>query len=86
MKKIWFIFAIIVMVSVIILGTTYKEVNTEYLRIHIRGNSNLEIDQLVKYKIKDAVVEVLTPYVANCNSFEDVEKMLEINLDLVNNA
>lgn len=39
---------------------------TEYLRIHIRANSNSEEDQSVKYKVRDAVVEFLTPTVAEC--------------------
>lgn len=83
MKKVWVILSVILMVAILIIGTTYKEVNTEYLRIHIRANSNLEVDQLVKYEIKDAIVEALIPYVANCNSFEDVENMLQKNLALI---
>ena len=86
MKKVWVVLAVIIMGVLVIIGTTYKEVNTEYLRIHIRANSNLEVDQLVKYKIKDAIVETLTPHVASCNSFEDVEAMLENNLNLVDSV
>ena len=39
-----------------------------YLRVHIRANSNSEEDQAVKYKVRDAVVEFLTPVVAECES------------------
>lgn len=85
MKKVWAIFAIIIMGVLLVVGTTYKEVNTQYLRIHIRANSNLQVDQLVKYKIKDAIVEVLTPHVASCDSFDDVKIMLQNNLSLVDN-
>ena len=85
MKKVWAILAIIIMGVLLVVGTTYKEVNTQYLRIHIRANSNLQVDQLVKYKIKDAIVEVLTPHVASCDSFEDVKIMLQNNLSLVDN-
>ena len=85
MKKVWAILAIIIMGVLLVVGTTYKEVNTQYLRIHIRANSNLQVDQLVKYKIKDAIVEVLTPDVASCDSFEDVKIMLQNNLSLVDN-
>ena len=31
--------------------------NSEYLRIHIRANSNLAIDQDIKYEIKDELVQ-----------------------------
>lgn len=35
--------------------------NSDFLRIHIRANSNSEIDQEVKYKVKADVVDYLTP-------------------------
>lgn len=86
MKSLWAIISVLVMVGLLIFGTTYKEVNTEYLRIHIRANSNAEVDQIVKYEIKDAIVEALVPYVASCNSFEEVEIMLGGKLELINSV
>jgi len=52
-----------------------KEVDNEYLRLHIRANSNSEIDQAVKYEIKDEVVKFLTPHLCNV---ESKEKAIEI--------
>ncbi|MBD5632167.1 MAG: stage II sporulation protein R [Clostridia bacterium] len=40
--------------------------DTEYLRIHVRANSNEQIDQSVKYIVKDEVVKFITPYAAQC--------------------
>lgn len=40
----------------------------EYLRIHIRADSNEAQAQAVKYKVRDAVVEYLTPLVAECKT------------------
>ena len=40
----------------------------EYLRIHIRANSNSQEDQSVKMLVKDVLVEYLTPYIANCET------------------
>lgn len=40
--------------------------DTEYLRIHVRANSNEQVDQSVKYKVKDEVVKFITPYAAQC--------------------
>ena len=68
MKKIGVILSIIIIALMVVFGTTYKEVNKEYLRIHIRANSNAEIDQLVKYKIKDEIVVTITPYIADCTN------------------
>lgn len=86
MKKFGIIIGLLLFAVVLIFGTTYKQVNTDYLRIHIRANSNAEVDQLVKYKIKDAVVTVLTPYISSCTSFEDVKNMLGQKLDLVDST
>lgn len=83
MKKVGVIVACFAILLIVIFGTTYKEVNKEYLRIHIRANSNLQVDQNVKYKIKDAVVEVLTPHVAMCESFEQVKVVMQENLALI---
>ncbi len=54
---------------------------TEYLRIHIRADSNSERDQSVKYEIKDAVVDFLTPIVAQCDNKEKAEKAITDNLN-----
>ncbi len=40
----------------------------EYLRVHIRANSNGEADQAVKYLVRDDVVRYLTPVVASCET------------------
>ena len=42
--------------------------NAEYLRVHIRANSNGEEDQRVKYFVRDEIVEFLTPTVADCTT------------------
>lgn len=39
--------------------------------MHIRANSNLEIDQKIKYEVKDVVVTFLTPIIKNAISKED---------------
>ncbi len=67
------IFIISVTVAVSFNKSTLSE---EYLRIHIRANSNSQIDQSVKYEIKDELVNYLTPYIANVNSKEDAIKLL----------
>lgn len=63
-----------------------SEAETEYLRIHIRANSNSDIDQSVKYAIKDKVVDALVPVLADCKSKEDAEKALKANFKLIENA
>ena len=57
--------------------------NSEYLRIHIRANSNSEIDQAVKYQVKDAVVETLIPILSSCQTKQEAEQTLEENFSLI---
>ena len=56
---------------------------TEYLRIHIRANSNLSVDQQVKYLVKDKVVDYLTPFIAECDTKEKAQSMLYNNLEAI---
>lgn len=42
--------------------------DSAYLRVHIRADSNEAAAQAVKYKVRDAVVDFLTPTVAECGS------------------
>lgn len=50
--------------------------HTEYLRIHIRADSNDEAAQAVKYKVKEEVVTLLTPYLAECRTKAEAENTL----------
>lgn len=50
--------------------------NSDYLRIHVRANSNEQIDQSVKYKVKDEVVKFITPYAAQCTEKEKAIKVI----------
>lgn len=57
-----------------------------YLRVHIRANSNSDVDQNVKFKVKTAVVDYLTPKIEENSTFSDVYTLLEQNLDNIENV
>ena len=77
MKKFCISLALLSIIFVtVIAGTTYKENSAEYLRIHIRANSNSQIDQQVKYSVKEAIVSYLTPFVAECTNYDSAIKTL----------
>ena len=57
-----------------------KEESKEYLRIHIRADSNDEADRNVKYKVKDAVVSYLAKDIPDLTSKEEAENYLKRNL------
>ena len=73
--------SIILISLLVIFGIpTQSSTNAEYLRIHIRANSNEQIDQSVKYEIKDKIVEYLTPFIAECDTLNKAENLLVSNL------
>ena len=55
--------------------------DADYLRIHIRANSNSTVDQTVKYQIRDAIVEFLTPNIADCKTKQDVVLVIQNQAD-----
>lgn len=87
MKKILAGLFIIVVVAVTVIFVT--KINTEttaaadtdYLRIHVRANSNEDIDQSVKYLVKDEVVKYITPYAAQCTDKETAMQVIGGILD-----
>ena len=89
MKK----FCIVFLSLFIIILTAYtqgvpKEAQTqaEYLRIHIRANSNDTSDQGVKYLVRDAIVERITPWIVNCQSKEQAVHIIKSRLSELEKA
>ena len=81
MKKVCISLILIgIIILSVLVGVAKPQTQTGYLRIHIRAYSNSEEDQLVKYKVKDVVVSLLTPVVAQNETIEQamasVKKML----------
>lgn len=83
-KKLVYIFLLFVCMMFIGACNTLK--NTDYLRLHIRANSNAEIDQEVKYKVKDKLVEYITPLICNVQSKEELIDVLENNFRNMENV
>lgn len=76
MKKICITFCVLLILIATVL-TAYDlsaaqgaDSGNEYLRIHVRANSNSAYDQQIKYQVKDEVVQFITPYVAECATKE----------------
>ena len=85
MKKIALAVCVIFVIFLVGIGLANQPQKQEYIRIHIRANSNLEIDQNVKYQIKDSVVEFLSPQIAFCENKQDFMIVLENNLEEIEN-
>lgn len=83
MKHIIGVLSAIAIVIVLLFCPLNVSSEVEYLRIHIRANSNSYADQSVKYKVKDAVVETLIPLVSEIESFEEAKEVISQNFDLI---
>lgn len=73
MKKICITFCVLLILIATVLTAytlTGESAESQYLRIHLRANSNSSYDQSIKYAVKDEVVEYITPYVAQCTTKE----------------
>ena len=55
----------------------------EYLRIHIRANSNAQCDQDIKYQIRDEIVAALTPIVASCDSKQQAVEHMKMQTEYI---
>ena len=96
MKKICIIFLLSIIISLTALGfggfsengapmyalsAQNQEISDEYLRIHIRADSNEDRAQAVKYKVRDGVVDYLTPLVADYTTQRDAVQGIAKNLE-----
>ncbi|MBE5744943.1 MAG: stage II sporulation protein R [Clostridiales bacterium] len=91
MKKICIFFLLSIIISVTAIGFSgagwqadaRQSKDTEYLRIHIRADSNESSAQAVKYAVRDDVVAYLTPTVADCNTKDEAVKNVRNQLNNV---
>ena len=70
MKKLVCVLIVFIVIVCGVFLIPKQEFDCDYLRLHIRANSNSNIDQNVKYEIKDELVEFLTPHLCNVESKE----------------
>ena len=70
------IVAVIATVALIKNMQSTAQADTDYLRIHVRANSNSQTDQSIKYIVKDEVVRFITPYAAQCTDKERAIKII----------
>ena len=59
---------------------------SEYLRLHIRANSNLEIDQSVKYKVKVAIVDFLEDKITKTQNKAEAINVINENVENIENV
>ncbi len=83
MRKIILLFSIVSIVLVLVFCVKSGDEEKEYLRIHIRANSNESVDQAVKYQVRDAVVDALIPVLSHVETFDEAKEKVSENFDLI---
>lgn len=81
MKNLAGILLIFILIATLVFCGLNEQSSQTYLRIHIRANSNLQIDQTVKYVVKEKLVSYLTPLLAEAVTFERAKEIIGQNLD-----
>ena len=71
MKKVLIIFGLILIICVGAIFLPAKETyNYDYLRLHIRANSNVEVDQQVKYEIKNVLFDDIIGFLIDIDNYK----------------
>lgn len=83
MKKIVTILVCICLLVGVLMFSTPQNEKEQYLRIHIRANSNSQVDQAVKYKVKDAVIDAMIPLIQDCRTKQQSIETLSKNLHYI---
>ena len=88
MKKIIMLIAVLLLVVLCCSGLNGAngEVSQDVLRIHIRANSNDVSDQNVKYAVKRAIVDYLTPYLAQAETKQHAMQIVSVHLQEINHV
>lgn len=88
MKNLCIIFLALIIITITAVGFTgvfaldsQATTQAEYLRIHIRADDNSDKAQSVKFAVRDAVVDYLTPIIAECKDKASSVKAIEKKLN-----
>lgn len=83
MKYVLSFVGVALVVIAICFCTNKPSANDDFLRIHITANSNSTHDQDLKYAVKDAVVNFLTPYLAEAENAKQAKDIISNKVELV---
>ena len=88
-KKLFLSFYIIffiALISFVSCLSIQKSLANKVLRLHILANSNSEYDQELKLKVRDEVVNYLTPLLKNASNLEETKKIVAQNITSINSV
>ena len=82
-RKLFLLMGFILICSCLFVGCS--SVSDSVIRIHIRANSNSQVDQEIKLIVRDEIVEYITPIIEDCASSIDVKNTLTDEISAIEN-
>ena len=76
---------LIFLISLVYSLSLQKSLSNKVLRLHILANSNSFFDQELKLKVRDEIVNYLTPLLKKSSSLSETKKIISNNLSSINN-
>jgi stage II sporulation protein R len=85
MRKIIATGIVVIAIAIIALGVDFSGMtsagsNRDFLRLHVRANSNSAADQAVKFDVKNEIIDRMTPIFADVTSRQQAMNALNSNL------
>ena len=63
----------------------FSNISNSFIRFHVIANSNTIEDQIIKYKIRDSVLEYISPLLQKANTKKEALDIISCNLNELNN-
>ena len=82
-KLLAFILTLAAVLSTVRMETTAAGLPEKLLRLHVLAASDSEADQSLKLRARDAVMDYLTPLLAECQSRREAERIAAENLHAI---
>lgn len=86
-KNIHYIFLIIAifLISFVLYSVSIqKSISSKVLRLHILANSNSSFDQELKLKVRDNVINYITPLLKDSSSLSQSKEIISKNMEAIN--
>lgn len=61
--------------------TIFTNISDNFLRLHVIANSDTTEDQMLKYEIRDTILNYISPYLKNANSKQEAIDILNKNIN-----
>jgi len=60
-----------------------KNISNKLIRLHVIANSNSNLDQSIKLKVRDEIIKNISPLLQNCSNVKESRTILENNINKI---